>query len=231
LSRAREKLRARLTSRGLAPAVAALAATSGDALSAVPPAVLVGVTARVVGGQAVATSGRVTALAQGVLQAMWMTKVKTAALAGVMALGVLTAGTGLLVHRAPAEEQQGEDKGGRKPPPAAPGGGKEVADLAKARLEAARAVHELMMREVRSGHGSLVDIWKWSPHLLEAELDAAATKAERVAARLAHVGRMRDYEKYWENVLKAGRTSAADMAQVRLLRAEAELRLAQEKAK
>jgi hypothetical protein len=106
-----------------------------------------------------------------------------------------------------------------------------IADLAKARLDAAREVYALMMTTYRAGRTTLDEMVLWSPHLLEAELDAATTKAERVKAREDHFARMREYEKQMKPRFDAARASVQDLAQAKLLRAEAELRLEQEKSR
>jgi RNA polymerase sigma factor (sigma-70 family) len=105
LLRARERLRGRLTRRGLALSGAALAlALEGKAAAAalVAPA-LVHVTLTTVQlfqtGSAGAVSGTVTALTEGVLQAMWTTKLKTVAAVLFVAVAVSTLGTGMLIGR------------------------------------------------------------------------------------------------------------------------------------
>jgi cobalt-zinc-cadmium efflux system membrane fusion protein len=105
LAWARQRLRARLTRRGLALAAAGLAVplTVGAA-----PAALVGATARAAvlfaSGQAArgGLEGPAAALAEGVLRAMLKTRIKMAA--GVLlVLGALGVGTGLCVQRGLAQ--------------------------------------------------------------------------------------------------------------------------------
>ncbi len=106
LARARKRLRGRLVRRGLAPGAVA-SALGADAMSAMP-ATLVDVTIRaamqVAAGRAALASGPVAALVEGVLKAMFLTKLKTAAamlavaatmsLAAVPLLGALTRSPG-----------------------------------------------------------------------------------------------------------------------------------------
>jgi hypothetical protein len=66
---------------------------------------------------------------------------------------------------------------------------------------------------------------------LEAELEVAATKAEKLAALDAHLTRMKDNEKLWKASIEAGRGSPVDFAKAKFARLDAELRLAKEKAK
>jgi RNA polymerase sigma factor (sigma-70 family) len=114
LARARERLRARLTRRGLTLSAAALALllTEKVAAAAVPEALLSFVTT------AGASSQKVTALAKEVLKAMSMTRLKSTAAFLFMA-GVLAGGAVLLTYRA-WPPGQGEVRGAGAPaPPAA----------------------------------------------------------------------------------------------------------------
>jgi RNA polymerase sigma factor (sigma-70 family) len=120
LSRARERLRGRLSRRGItlssAALTSALAAGPGDA--AVPAAVL---TATVRAGLALAsgTAAATTAftLAEGVVHAMYLTKLKLAVV-GLLALGLLGSGAGLLAHRTQAQSPPEAKSVATAPPPA-----------------------------------------------------------------------------------------------------------------
>ncbi len=96
LARARQRLRGRLTRRGItAPAVAALLATSASA-SVVPPALVRAAVAAATGG---AVSAGALALSQIILRGMLMTTIKIASTAALAALaltaaGVIAAGSG-----------------------------------------------------------------------------------------------------------------------------------------
>jgi RNA polymerase sigma factor (sigma-70 family) len=107
LSWARQRLRDRLTRRGVAlPAAGAAALWSVDALSAAVPAALAGSTARAAAlfasGQA-AASAEVLSLAKGVLQAMFLQKVKVLS-AALLAVGVVCGGVVWLGQRAGASD-------------------------------------------------------------------------------------------------------------------------------
>jgi hypothetical protein len=99
LTRARQRLRLRLARRGLAPAVLA-----GDALAVAVPGPLVGVTLKgalvySAGGAAAGMlSARAVLYAEGVLRAMFLTRLKVAALVLLVA-GFLAAG-GVIAHQA-----------------------------------------------------------------------------------------------------------------------------------
>jgi RND family efflux transporter MFP subunit len=115
LTRARERLRRRLARRGLAPAALA-ALLSAQAGAAPLPAPLVGATLKAglafAAGKAPADAPpRAVAYAEGVLRAMFLTRLKLVSLL-VLVASVLAAG-GALTHRAPAAQEN-------KAPPAAP---------------------------------------------------------------------------------------------------------------
>jgi RNA polymerase sigma factor (sigma-70 family) len=148
LSRARDLLRRRLTRRGLAPGAGWLAApASADlaALSAAPELVSKALGAAVRGG---AEYGNATILAQGVLRAMWLTKVWTAA-AVVLVLGLAGGGLGLFARQAPA------DKGGSaaEAKPAAGVKPGEVAKVSRAASAANLARLVKAMHEYHEVHG------------------------------------------------------------------------------
>jgi RNA polymerase sigma factor (sigma-70 family) len=119
LARGRDRLRARLARRGLAPAAVA-AALAAEADAAAPPAAaLIATTAaaaaRFAAGPAAVAAGAVpaaaAALAEGVLTAMFMTKLKAVA---VVAAGLIALGAGALAQ---APSKEGRDPFG---PDAAP---------------------------------------------------------------------------------------------------------------
>jgi RNA polymerase sigma factor (sigma-70 family) len=98
LSRARALLARRLTRRGVAISSAALAAALGQnaASASVPPAVLASTLAAAkvfVTGSALAVSGRAAVLAEGVLKAMLIAKLKSAALVLVVCGMITLAGS------------------------------------------------------------------------------------------------------------------------------------------
>jgi RNA polymerase sigma factor (sigma-70 family) len=118
LARARELLRGRLVRRGLAPsALGGLGALAGEASAA--PAGLIGTTLQAATGGAAVTASTVpaAALARGVLQAMFIAKLKWAA-ATVLAVAVLGTGGvfgiraiagGASGHQATTSEGKAED--------------------------------------------------------------------------------------------------------------------------
>jgi RNA polymerase sigma factor (sigma-70 family) len=119
LAWARERLRSRLGRRGLAFSVAALVVClSRNAVSAAVSAPVVVVTSKAAlafaAGQAAAAGavpGQAAALAEGVLRAMFLTKLKIA-LVATLAVAVAGSVAGILTHQALAREEQGDKKGG-----------------------------------------------------------------------------------------------------------------------
>jgi RNA polymerase sigma factor (sigma-70 family) len=239
LSRARERLRARLTRRGLAPAVAAggAALSIADLSAATAPVPTMEALCPFATDRPTITDAmppRAAALAQGVLTAMWMQRIRIA-VGLVLTLAILGTGAGLVGLQAPARDPPGkEDKSApvmvakAAPVPEEP---LRIAELAKARLAAAREVYECMMMTYRAGCGSMDDIFHWWLHMLEAQLDAATTKAERVQAREEYLARAVEYEKNMKDRWKGGRAGPQDLAEAKMFRLEAELRLAREKAR
>jgi RNA polymerase sigma factor (sigma-70 family) len=126
LERARLLLRGRLVRRGLAPAVVLLADTYHPACAAVPGP-LASTTARAAAafaaGRPAGVSAQVAQMTQGVLKAMFATKLRFVA-AVLLAIGLVAAATGVLASRgssggSPATEETPEKPRGeqRKEPP------------------------------------------------------------------------------------------------------------------
>src|SRR5262245_49466685 len=101
LARGRDRLRARLARRRLAPAAALLGALSGPAARAEFPVGLAATTVRAIGAltaaetAAGAVPASIAALAEGVLEAMWMTRLKAVG-SCLLLLGLLGTGAGAL---------------------------------------------------------------------------------------------------------------------------------------
>jgi RNA polymerase sigma factor (sigma-70 family) len=128
LSRGRERLRARLSRRGITlTAVGLTAVLTQNASSAAVPATLVGSTIDAAipfasGTTAAgAVSSSITTLAEGVLRTMYLTKLKLAT-AALMALAILGGGAGWVTHRALADNSRsgGSSSGDRAERPGQP---------------------------------------------------------------------------------------------------------------
>ncbi|HET8645839.1 MAG TPA: sigma-70 family RNA polymerase sigma factor, partial [Vicinamibacteria bacterium] len=106
LAEARKRMQQRLARRGLTLTAALCAvAAAADTASALPPALLTATVGAALGaraGTAAGASAQVTALANGVTKAMFASKVK-AAMAVLLALGLLATVAGTWVHRAFAD--------------------------------------------------------------------------------------------------------------------------------
>jgi RNA polymerase sigma factor (sigma-70 family) len=115
LARGRERLRSRLTRLGIALSAAGLTAALSQHAAAAAPAALVSSTVQAAtafaAGQAAAglVSASVASLTEGVLRAMFLTKVKITA-AALLALAVLGTGAGLWTHRALADRPTSDAK-------------------------------------------------------------------------------------------------------------------------
>src|SRR5439155_11808529 len=118
LTRARKLLRTRLSRKGVMLSTGLVATLLGrDAASASVPPSLAASTARaatlVAAGQATAAgliSTKVAAMTEGVLQAMFMTKLKTAA-AILLAVALTGTGIGVVTYHTQAAEQPGTEPG------------------------------------------------------------------------------------------------------------------------
>jgi RNA polymerase sigma factor (sigma-70 family) len=211
LERGRQMLRTRLARRGVTLSVGSLAAMlSGNAPAAVPAALsdsTVKAALVFAAGQA-ATAGTTAALAEGVLQAMWMSRVKVW-LAVVLLLALASAGAGVLAFGGrPAEE------------PAAPKNAgplkkrEEKADhlrrLAASRLEAAREAFEGFWLRFEVGRGREEDVHLWSRRWLQAQLDLSDRKADRDAALASYQARLKRTDEVARGRLVLGNSTVVD---------------------
>jgi RNA polymerase sigma factor (sigma-70 family) len=238
LTRARERLRQRLIRRGLAPAAALTGAVAGDAWASpvsVPladntlKATLLFSSGKAAGG---ALSSQAVLLAEGVLRAMFVTKMKIAA-ALILAVGVFAVG-GVLVHRtltaAPQAKEQPAPPSQPAPkvkaaPAAAP---RQVPkELLEKQLDVARKVFQTTLNRIRSGQGLPIELYGWSERWLESELALSSKKADRLAALKAHVERTRDVERMAVKYAATGLGRQEDADAATYYRARAEIRYIQ----
>lgn len=240
LTRARELLRQRLIRRGLVPAAALSGAAAGDAWSCPISALLADTTlkasllfssGKAAGG---ALSSQAVILAEGVLRAMFVTKMKIAA-SVVLAVSILAAG-GVVTHRtltaAPQEKERPAPKVEQpaqppKPAPkaeAAPVARKVPKELLEKRLEAVQAVFEQNQKRMQAGQGLPVELLGWSERWLDAELALKDKKADRIAALKAHVNRTRELERLLATHARIGQGKTSDAAAATYERTNAEIR-------
>jgi multidrug efflux pump subunit AcrA (membrane-fusion protein) len=109
----------------------------------------------------------------------------------------------------------------------------DVKALARARREAAEKVYGALLKQRQLGlaGADAEQFYLWSRRWLEAQRDASGTKEERLAALEAHLQRMTDVQKVAAQLAKAGQAPTWQGAAADFYRTEAELWLAQEKAR
>jgi RND family efflux transporter MFP subunit len=115
----------------------------------------------------------------------------------------------------------------------AAGPGPREADLpalARAQVEVSRKAYEAARKSLDQTRRA-EEVYTWSVRWLNAQRDVSNKKDERLAALEAHLQRMKDLEKRVEALHKGGRTSPLDPLAAEAYRVEAELWLAQEKAR
>jgi hypothetical protein len=165
---------------------------SENALSAAVPAVLNDSTVKaalVFAAGKAAAAGSVAALAEGVLQAMFMYRVKWC-VAVVLMLAVAGAGAGLLAFGGrPAEGPVAPKK--VEPTPKAEEKVDQLKRLAAARLDAAKAAYDGYWRRYEVGRGSEEAVHLWSRRWLQAQLDLSDNKADRDAALATYQERLK----------------------------------------
>jgi RNA polymerase sigma factor (sigma-70 family) len=213
LARARQRLRARLTRRGVTLTAAALAAAlAGESAAAAVPGVLVrgavraAVLAAAGKGLAGVVSTEVVALTEGVVRAMLLTKVKVAG-AVVLGLVLLGGGGGALTYRTAAGE---------------PGGAPQVSGTEKARqrpaasdadkLKAMLAQKEKEVRALQDRLAELEVVLKDKTRQLEVTLQQQRDQTQRARAAEEEARRQADKERELRNVFEAKARSDAEVA-------------------
>jgi RNA polymerase sigma factor (sigma-70 family) len=255
LARARRQLRNRLTRRGVTLSVALVTSSlSRETLAAEISAELIQSTVRTALSFA-AVSGIsqsfAAILAEGVLKAMFLSKIKTIGLS-LLAVGLIAGGLGLYASRVPAaastlpqkspplnsddfKADQDKDK-----PKQETDNTKErielrvnekIQALLKEKLETANLEQDARMKEFLAGRGTLDFLFAGSRRLLEAQRDMSDKKEDQVAALEAHWQRMKQIEELNKKRFDAGRIGIQDYAESKYYRLEAEVWLEKAKAK
>jgi RNA polymerase sigma factor (sigma-70 family) len=221
LSRARERLRARLTKRGITLSTAALAAlVTGPAASASVPTVLAQATLQ--SAAAFAAGGIVAAplltLTQGVIHAMFAAKVKFAAtvfLGVTLLAGAGTYGYGKLnANGAGAGEpaQTGAEKSGQ-PPETNKADRPSAASRDNLRqLTACRERWDSLRAELISGKTTVDMLVEWNRTWVTTEFALSRNRQERIAAVEAMIQRAKTVEKIVRERLDAGQASDKELA-------------------
>ena len=236
LARARQQLRTRLVRRGVVSATGGWSAAGGaEAPAAVPCTLREGVVAIAASFADAAGMGSnaCIVLAQGVLQAMFLTKLRIAGVA-ILMLSLVSVSAGLVALRTQAQPAQGQEPASAAPL-AAKTDKKEVnlklQALLKERLDAARAEVDARTKEFEAGRGTLDFLFRASRRLVEAQRDMNDRKEDLLNALKDHVERMKQIEKLNQERFDAGRIPIYDLAESTYYRAEAEIWLERAKAK
>jgi RNA polymerase sigma factor (sigma-70 family) len=237
LARARERLRSRLVRRGLTLSAGTLTAMFTDnTVSAVVPSLLSAQTAKIVLNGAVPVS--ITTLAEGVLHAMFVTKLKTT-IAVILAVSVM-GGAGVCTYylhgQNPSEDAFTPIKLPEKitPDKIAPAKTvEELQKLLKERRDWAEEEMKVRYEKYRAGaqDATLDLLIDSSRHLLKAELELSTKKADRLVAHERHVQLMKQAAQIVKAKYDLARVSKADYAQAEYERLDAEIALEREKAR
>jgi RNA polymerase sigma factor (sigma-70 family) len=226
LERGRRLLHHRLEKRGLSLS-AVLGVAEVARVSAVPTAGLssiVTAATRFAAGQVAkgTIDVQVVALAEGVLRAMFLNKLKitagvllTIALAGTAA-GVLTLAAAK--PTAPLANTPKTDKDKADATTSA-----RIRKLQVERRDTLKKELETRQQEFRVGRATIDTYLETSSRLLEAELDLATTAQQRIAAHAAHLKLAKDAEENTAIRHNAGQLKLADLYQARAARMKAEI--------
>jgi hypothetical protein len=241
LSRGRQRLRDRLVRRGLAPAAAALWAEMAREASAAMPAALIKHSARFVTNSpgAGAVPVTVTALAEGVIQMMWLARLKPLV---AVAAALILAAAGVAVQG----RQQSAPKGAREqaktasPPTTGAGAAAHAAPdlaanraLAREQLALIDEAWAMQRALARNSTMSIADasFSLWGRRRLEALHRAGAGKAEIVAALEKYINDLKEDEAIARAQVQASRAVEVVVRDVQFRRLEAEIWLNEEKAR
>jgi hypothetical protein len=112
---------------------------------------------------------------------------------------------------------------------------KQVESLLKERRDTFRQLVDMLGQQHRAGIVTEVSVLRATDQLLDAELDLASTKAERIAIREKLVANLRKLEKLIEGMVQAGVRGAdaptiEDALRAKAARLKAEIQLLREKA-
>jgi RNA polymerase sigma factor (sigma-70 family) len=191
LERGRELLRSRLTRRGVTLSATALAGLlSENALPAAVPAVLRDSTleAALLFAAGKATPAEAASrLAEGVLQTMWISRVKLVA-AWLLAVAIASTAAGMLAFGGGPAGPEAPKKAG--PVPGADGEADLLRKKAAARVDLARGAYAgyFLLFQLGMEHEQTVTLW--SRRWLQAQLDLSDKQADRDAALQAHRDRL-----------------------------------------
>jgi RNA polymerase sigma factor (sigma-70 family) len=267
IARAKELLRVRLTRRGVTLSAAALAGLFADrSLVASVPARLIGQLSlnasrlATIKATMVVMPASVAALTEGVLRAMFMSKMRIVAVL-VLTLAVIGTGGGVATRQYLAAHQPKianpdqpkaafgldrllEPTDGLPMPDvamlseeqinsrlSASKESEKIKALLRQRYDAARTQAESRLQEFNAGKGTLDFLIESLSQLCDAERELSDKKADQIAAMEKQVQVLTEVEKVNQARFDARRIPLMDMAQARFNRLDAEIRLERAKAK
>jgi RNA polymerase sigma factor (sigma-70 family) len=222
LARGRDRLRAGLTRRGLAPAGGFLATLAADPDPAGAAPLI----------SEVSKAGTVPAtLAREVLRTMLMTRIK---LIGTLFLSTTLLATGAGFLASHASGFQGPAATVKPAPsPVVPVPQRLVEDLRAARLLAAQQLFDTSLASYKEGRaGYTIDrLLSSSERLMRSEIavaeGAAKAREGRLAAAVAHLERVKAIEKRERTKFEGGQGSVVDISEAAFWRADAEVLVAE----
>jgi RNA polymerase sigma factor (sigma-70 family) len=218
LEQARERLGARLRSRGLALSGALAATLFGGAASTAVSGELLDSAIRAAttfasGAEATVVPAAVTSLTQGVMRDMFLSKIKS-----VVAMLAVLAGIGAGVAAVRVNASTPEEVASAPVPAAArPKDDPEIKKLLKMRRDALLGAVNAHTQEFLVGRGTPQNVLETSRLLLQAELDMASGQVQLVAAHLAFFKVACQIDDLNTQKYNAGRATDAEQ---RLARAE-----------
>jgi RNA polymerase sigma factor (sigma-70 family) len=243
LARARDRLRSRLRRRGVSLSAGYLVALlAGNTASATVAPLVLAQTAKVALTDMASVS--ITALTEGVLHTMFLSKLKTA-LAFVLMLAMISgAGIGAYYLRAqvPFSKPEASSKGrgrGVQDKRAASRPEEHLQKLLKERLTAAEQEWKVrweLYRTAATEPGTTIPVsfhllMDAAKRLLKAEVELSNNKAERLKAHEKYLKLVKEFTDTTEQLHKEGRVSAAAVASARYQQLDAEIELEREKAR
>jgi RNA polymerase sigma factor (sigma-70 family) len=243
LARGRDRLRDRLSRRGLAPAVVPMGAwRARDSVPASLTTIAVENALRFAAREgASGTMASAIALMEGALRVMFVGKFKLITALG-LAGGVLIGGGALVGHGAIGRAQvapaavklePGRQNGLQEEPAAiAPIGTDALSPSARARLDVARKLRDTTYTLYREGESTLTNYLNSQRHLDEVESDLLIkTPADRVRYQEGRVTRLRELEHLLSGQVRAADASSIEKLTIESERLEAEEALAKAKAR
>jgi RNA polymerase sigma factor (sigma-70 family) len=248
LARARTMLAKRLARRGVVLSAGGLAAELSQHATAagVPPALVVSTikAATLFAAGPAAAAGvvpaQVAALTEGVLQAMFLTKLKKMA-AVILVFGLIAFSGGLFAYHqgagqpAPAGDlparPEVQPKAGGEQPKAKAGENAKIQALLKERLATLQDVARQLEMVFKEGRIGFEDVVRAKLEVNKAELDLCATDQERIKVLEDRVAFAKDIENVVEAIVQAGKIQSFESLKARAYRLEAEIALERAKVK